>query len=147
MKKYLSETKKGDKNPQFGKPAPNRGVKRPGVGGRKKGTGWSDKERKARMEARNQPGYYDYLRDPERRRKISESKKGKKGAAAGKFWYNNGNQETYANECPEGYIKGRLPKKTNGKKGMKWYNNGLVNKQYTDDNIKEGFVRGRLCKK
>lgn len=33
---------------------------------------------------------------------------GKKGAAAGKHWFNNGMLETYAFECPEGFDKGRL---------------------------------------
>lgn len=33
---------------------------------------------------------------------------GKKGAAAGKHWFNNGMLETYAFERPEGFVRGRL---------------------------------------
>lgn len=40
--------------------------------------------------------------------RMSESKKGHKGAALGKHWYNNGIIQTYAFECPEGFKKGRL---------------------------------------
>jgi len=147
IKLELSEMRMGENNPMYGLPAPNRGIKRPGVGGRKKGTVWSEEERQSQMYVRSQPGYYDYLQDPERRRKISESNKGRQGAAKGKYWFNNGVLQTYAFKCPDGYVKGRLPCKTNGKKGMKWYNNGIVNKQFRDNNIEEGFVRGKLCKK
>lgn len=44
----------------------------------------------------------------ETKRKISEAHKGKVGSANGKHWFNNGEKETYAFECPEGYQKGRL---------------------------------------
>lgn len=141
------ETKLGKNNPMFGKVAPNRGIKRPGVGGRKKGTTWSDEERKNQMTKRSTPGHYDYLKSPERAKKISDSQKGREGIAKGKNWFNNGTSETYAFECPTGFIKGRLPKDQISKRGMKWYNNGIINRQFADENILEGFVRGRLSKK
>ena len=146
MIKHLSESKKGDKNPMYGKPAPNRGQKRPGVGGRKRGTKWSDAERRKHEEIRSRPGYYDYNKNPDRCRKISESKKGCVGSATGKKWFNNGERETYAYECPIGYRLGRKPRATNGKKGMRWYNNGIENRQFYEGAEPEGFCSGRLKK-
>ena len=140
------ETKLGNKNPMYGKPAPNRGVKRPGVGGRKKGTSWSETERTQKMIQRSVEGYYDYLKDPIRAKKISESNKGKQGAAKGKNWYNNGITETYAFICPEGYTKGRLFRK-GAKKGLVWYTDGTINKQYKEGKQPKGFNRGRIIKK
>ena len=35
---------------------------------------------------------------------------GKKGAALGKHWFNNGEKELYAFECPEGFVPGRMKK-------------------------------------
>ena len=107
----LSEGKKGDKNPMFGKISPLRGTKRPGIGGRKKGTLWSKEERQKQNKIRSVPGFYEYTKDTERNRKISEAHKGKVGAASGKHWYNDGIKETYAIECPTGFNRGRLSRK------------------------------------
>ena len=106
-----TEGMKGINNPMYGKPAPNRGIKRPGIGGRKKGTKWSDEERATQMELRSKNGHYDYLKDPNRAKKISESKKGSKGTTTGRKWYNNGIKQVLANECPIGFINGRISKK------------------------------------
>lgn len=146
-KAKLSAMRKGDKNPMYGKIAPNRGQKRPGVGGRKKGTKWSSEERAKQEKARSIPGYYDFTKTPERRRKISEALKGRLGSAKGKHWFNNGKVETYDFECPEGFIKGRLPRLNSNKKGLLWYNNGSVNKQFRINEEIKGFVRGRILKK
>lgn len=35
---------------------------------------------------------------------------GKKGAAFGKHWFNNGEKELYTFECPEGFVPGRMKK-------------------------------------
>ena len=110
IKAKLTEMKIGQANPQFGKPAPNRGVKRPGVGGRKRGTKWSDSERKKQAEVRSQEGFYDFTQRPERNEKIRLSRLGKPGAATGKYWFTNGEVETYASECPLGFQKGRKPR-------------------------------------
>lgn len=147
MIQHLSEIKKGSKNPQYGKAAPNRGISRPGVGGRNKGTGWSEHERKIHEYIRSQLGYYDYTKDPARNRKISEAKKGKPGNAAGKTWFTDNESETYAFDCPPGYRKGRKPGRNSNKKGLCWFNNGLVNKQYKPGTEPEGFNRGRITKK
>ena len=147
QKELLAIMKLGDKNPMYGKPAPNRGTKRPGVGGRHKGTGWSAEERKKQEMVRSQPGYYEFTKDPIRNKRISDSKKGQPGSALGKTWYNNGLRETYAKECPIGFIKGRTKKQLINKRGMGWYNNGILNKQFKEGNEIKGFVRGRLTKK
>jgi hypothetical protein len=146
-KKRLSAMRMGDKNPMYGKTSRNRGSKRPGIGGRKKGTKWSDEERKKQEMVRSIPGYYDFTKDPERRRKISEAHKGRIGSAKGKHWFNNGKIETYAETCPEGFIKGRLPKINTNKKGLLWFNNGIINRQFRLNEEAEGFVRGRISKK
>jgi len=147
IKQKLSQMRLGEKNPMYGKPAHNRGQTRPGIGGRKKGSGWSDEERKTQELVRSTPGYYEFTKDPERNKKISESKKGCQGSALGKTWYNNGIIETYKDTCPEGFIKGRLPRLQLGKRGMKWYNDGIKNRQFKENTQPEGYKCGRIIKK
>lgn len=109
-----SEGMKGSKNPMYGKPAPNRGIKRPGVGGRKKGTTWSAAEREMQESLRDTKEFKSKMAavysDSERNSKISKNSKGKVGAARGKRWYNNGKDESYFVEAPPGWQPGRLPK-------------------------------------
>jgi len=101
----------------YGKPAPNRGVKRPGVGGRKKGTKWSEAERQKKMALRESIAYQEKMKkvysDPERNKKISDTQKGRKGISGGKKWYNSGQEEKYFFEGhqPNGWNCGRLNKK------------------------------------
>lgn len=112
-----SEGMKGPRNPMYGKPAPNRGTKRPGVGGRKKGTGWSEEERQKKMLLRKSTEYQEKMRkvysDSERNKKISDAQKGRVGISRGKKWYNNGKEEKYFTEGqqPQGWIGGRITKK------------------------------------
>lgn len=110
----LSEGRKGSLNPQWGKSAPNRGVKRPGVGGRKKGTKWSAQERLIKEQLHKSKEHREKMQkvwnDPERNKKIGLAHKGKIGAATGKRWYNNGVQETYSATPIEGWQLGRKPK-------------------------------------
>ena len=148
QKEKLSESRMGEKNPMYGKPAHNRGVKRPGIGGRKKGTLWSDEERKKQESIRNKNGYYDYLQNPERCKKISESNKGRKGASTGKKWYNNGVDEGYfsVNEQPTAWALGRI-KRACGKIGMLWFNNGISNRQFRENEQPTGYMRARVSKK
>jgi hypothetical protein len=146
-KKKLSIMRLGEKNPMYGKSAANKGIKRPGVGGRKKGTGWSEKERETHTNIRSAEGYYDFAKDPVRNKKISEAKKGSVGSAKGKNWFNNGLIETYNSSCPDGFIKGRLPRLQIGKRGMVWYNNGIINRQFIENTQPEGYHRGRIVKK
>lgn len=140
LKKHWSDTRKG-------RPSANKGVKRPGIGGRPLGIPWSEETRKKITKVRSVEGYYDFCRSKERRRKISESKKGCKGSALGKTWYNNGTIETYQIECPESFVKGRLKRQTNGKKGLLWYTNGIESRQFKENYQPEGWQRGRTIKK
>lgn len=146
-KQKLSIMRLGEKNPMFGKPAPNKGKKRPGIGGRKKGTTWSEAEKELHKKIRSVEGFYDYTKDPARNKKISDSKKGTVGSAKGKHWYNNGVSETYSAECPTGFKIGRLTRAQPNKKGLVWYNNSIVNKQFKENTQPEGFIRGRINKK
>jgi len=140
LKEHWSKIRKG-------RTSPNKGIKRPGVGGRPKGIKWSKETREMIMSIRNQAGYYDYCKDDQRRKKISKSKKGCKGSALGKKWYNNGIIETYQNSCPDGFVKGRLKRATNGKKGMLWYTNGIETKQYKEGEQPKGWNCGRILRK
>jgi len=112
-----TEGMRGDRNPMFGKPAPNRGVKRPGVGGRKQGTKWSEQERQKQMQLRKTPTHIEKMKqvyaDPNRNRKISQGRRGHVGAAAGKKWFNNGTDQKYFIEGqePQGWVHGRIIKK------------------------------------
>lgn len=112
-----SEGMKGPRNPMYGKPAPNRGIKRPGVGGRKKGTKWSDEERQKKMALRQSQEFQEKMKsvyaNPDRNNKISQSRRGSIGAATGKKWYNNGQEEKYfvEGQQPQGWVRGRIDKK------------------------------------
>lgn len=145
--KHSDEIKQHWSKIRKGRSAANKGTKRPGVGGRPKGIPWSSETREKIMEIRSADGYYDFCRAEERRKKISESKKGCKGSALGKSWYNNGETETYRFECPKGFTKGRLKKQSNGKKGLLWYTDGTESRQFKENNQPEGWKRGRIIKK
>jgi hypothetical protein len=147
----LSENRKGDKNPMWGKPAPNRGVKRPGIGGRKKGTTWSADERKSRELARSTEEYKDKMEkvyaDADRNKRIGDAHRGKTGSSAGKHWYNNGLDEKYLESAQPGWIKGRLNHTNEARKGLRWYNDGVKDKQYRQGTEPEGFISGRISRK
>jgi hypothetical protein len=112
-----SEGMKGSKNPMYGKPAPNRGIKRPGVGGRKKGTKWSEEERLKKMNLRQSVDHQEKMKkvysDPNRNKKISDAQKGRLGTSTGKKWYNNSIEEKYfiEGQQPIGWNCGRINKK------------------------------------
>ena len=144
---HTTETKKLLSDQRKGRIPYNKGISRPGVGGRKTGTTWSESERNTQLEVRSKPGYYDFNKCPNRAKKISDSKKGKPGSAKDKHWFNNGIVETYKDTCPDGFIKGRLPRLQLSKRGMYWYNNGQINKQFKEGTELNGFTRGRINKK
>ena len=112
-----TEGMRGERNPMYGKPAPNRGMKRPGIGGRKKGTKWSAKERANQESMRATKEHKDKMSavyaDTIRNSKISKNSKGKVGAARGKKWFNNGVDEKYfePGQQPIGWNRGRINKK------------------------------------
>jgi hypothetical protein len=132
--------KRGKDNHNFGK-------KRPGIGGRKKGTGWSETERANQMKTRSVPGYHDFLKNPERGKKISDSQKGRPGTSTGTIWCNDGVKEYQVTEIPIGFNKGRLNIKNAAKIGLRWFNNGIENRQFRDGKQPEGFNNGRIRKK
>jgi hypothetical protein len=140
------ESKIGRNNPQYGKPAPNRGVKRPGVGGRKKGTAWTPEERAAQEKLRSVEGYYDYLKDPIRCKNVSEGQMGREGVSKGKKWYHNGTEEKYSSEPIEGWTPGRLNHTNSQKIGLRWYTDGVVDRQFKEGQQPENFVAGRKKK-
>jgi len=124
----------------------NKGMKLPGQGGRKHGTIWTDEERHSHHLVRSKPGYYDYLKDKNRAKKISESQKGRVGTSLGKKWFNDGYKEYYSDKIPFGYSVGRLI--TNSAKiGLKWFNNGIHNKQFREETAPQGYKCGRISKK
>lgn len=124
----------------------NKGLSLPGQGGRKKGTKWSEEERRTQELVRAQSGYYDYLSSKDRALKISKSQKGKIGTSLGKKWYNDGIKEYYGDIIPLGYNSGRLI--TNVSKiGMCWFNNGKENRQFRIGSEPKGYARGRINKK
>lgn len=145
--KHTDELKKHWSSIRKGRTPANKGLKRPGIGGRPKGIPWSSETREKIKKVRAVEGYYDFCRSEERRRKISESKKGCAGSALGKTWYNNGISETYQIVCPEGFTKGRLKKQTNGKKGLLWYTNDIESRQFKENYQPNGWHRGRTLNK
>ncbi len=130
-----------------GKTPANKGIKRPKVGGRPSGVLWSEQEREAHRIANQKSNCRDSHKTSEYRKKMSNLKMGCSGSAKDKFWFNNGSKETYSFECPLGFIKGRLPRKQIGKRGLVWYNNGNTNRQFLENEQEDGFIRGRIFKK
>jgi hypothetical protein len=130
-----------------GKPNKRKGIKTPGIGGRPKGVKWSDKERETHKISNQKPESRATHKTLEFRKKMSDLKIGWEGSAKGKTWFNDGNKETYSFNCPIGFVKGRLFKQQLGKRGLVWYNNGLVNRQFLETQQEEGFNRGRIIKK
>lgn len=97
-RKNLSESKKGKISPLRGKPFSEE---------HKRNISESMKGEKNHM-------YGKHLSE-EQRKKHSDSMKGKNTWAKGRYWFNNGIISTQANECPEGFVPGRLSfKKSHG---------------------------------
>jgi len=74
----------------------------------------------------------------------SKYHKGRLSPHLGKTWFTDGKNETSAFECPPGYHKGRKFRVESGKKGLCWFNNGEINKQYKLGTEPEGFNRGMI---
>ena len=90
------------------------------------------------MKGTNNP-FYGKRHSEETRKKISEARKGYKVSEEtrkkisetnrGKHWYNNGEINVKAKECPEGFVKGRICKLVDGKKSIARY--GKLNDEHT----------------
>ena len=89
-KKKMSEMKKGEKHPMYGKH-------------------FSEEHNRKVSEAKKgekNPNYGKHLSE-ETRNKMSEASKGNTNVR-GRHWYNNGEINTMANECPPGFVPGRI---------------------------------------
>jgi hypothetical protein len=130
--------------------ANNKGKKRPGIGGRKKGTGWSEAERTKQMLSRtNNPRYKhsDERKERDRLARLSRPKTVKQ--SLGEKWYTDGIQERYfePSAAPQGWHMGRLPNKIINKRGLLWYNDGQSNRQFRENTQPDGWNRGRVRSK
>lgn len=107
--------------------------------------------------------YYKKLSEGQKGRKFSQEHKerlskahvgkkpwniGKKLDSSKMKWYNNGEQNVRCENCPEGFVPGRLKYNVNienvskATKETRWYNNGIRNIRAKE--CPEGFVLGRL---
>ena len=115
----MSEAKKGEKNPNYGKPTWSKGKHFSEEHKRKlseankdqipwsKGKHFSEEYKKKLSEAHKDqiPWSKGKHFSEEHKRKLREAHKGK---MKGKHWYNNGEINIRAKECPEGFVPGML---------------------------------------
>ena len=106
-RRKLSEAKKGEKNPNYGKPAWNKG----------KPLSAGHKNRLSEAHKDQIPWSKGKKFSEETRKKMREAHKGKnignKNALGnknnlGKHWYNNGKENKFCYECPDGFVPGIL---------------------------------------
>lgn len=78
------------------------------------------------------------------------------GSAYGKNWYHDpiNKKESFQEECPDGWVKGRLSeseltkqRKSIAHTGTKWYHDPINNKEACLKQCPDGWVKGRLRKK
>lgn len=73
----------------------------------------------------------------ERMSKFRKTRTGEKAPNYGRYWYNNGIIEVCSNECPEGFVSGRL---------TSWWNDGNTSK-LSKTCPGEGWTKGKLSYK
>ena len=100
-RKKMSEKKKGENNPLFGKHHSAETCKK--ISEANKGKHLSAEACKKIAEARKGKPL-----SAETRKKLSEAQNGKNHWTKGTHWYNNGVKCIKAKTCPEGFVKGRL---------------------------------------
>ena len=92
---------KGENSPNYGKPSWNKGKK------------MSEEARKKMIEAKKgekNPMYGKHFSE-EHKKKLSEAHKGKNIWTNGMHWFNNGEINIRAKECPEGFVPGKVTNK------------------------------------
>ena len=90
-RKKISEAMKGEKNPNYGKAAWNKG----------KPLSAEHKNRLSEAHKDQIPWSKGKKLSEEHKKKMSEAKKGM-------HWFNNGKENKFCFECPEGFVPGRL---------------------------------------
>ena len=100
-RKKMSEKKKGENNPLFGKHHSAKTCKK--ISEANKGKHLSAEACKKIAEARKGKPL-----SAETRKKLSEAQKGKNHWTKGTHWYNNGVKCIKAKTCPEGFVPGRI---------------------------------------
>ena len=90
-RKKMSEAKKGENNPRFGKPAWNNG----------KHHSAESLKKMSEVKKGDKNPFFGKHHSAESCKKMSE-------AHRGKHWYNNGETSILAKTCPEGFVPGRL---------------------------------------
>lgn len=95
---------------------------------------------------------YSFTQTAEFKEKIKQN-------SIGKHWYNNGKENIFAIECPEGYVEGMLETKRKGQQfteehkeslskariGKRWWTNGIDS--ICDYECPEGWYAGRTVKR
>ena len=107
-RKKMSEKKKGENNPLFGKHHSAKTCKK--ISEANKGKHRSAEARKKMSESKkgeNHPMFGKHHSE-ESRKKIAEANKGKPSCTKGTNWYNNGVKNIRAKTCPEGFVPGRI---------------------------------------
>lgn len=146
-KKQWSIIRKGRPNPNKGKK-----IKDTSKMGRPKGIKWSDTEREKQAQIRNSIEYKERNKESIEKR-IARGRENlkilrQKGLkpALGKVWVNNGSEQTYVfhNQIPKGFILGRLPFNNSQNLNKSWYNNGRVNKLFSQDEDTSGWTKGKI---
>lgn len=99
-KKKISEAQKGENNSMHGKSPWNKGKKMSEEYCRKNSESHKGKP---------SPNKGKHLSE-ETKKKISDTLKGKPNATKGRHWYNNGEINIMAKECPPGFMPGMLNK-------------------------------------
>jgi hypothetical protein len=95
----------------------------------------------------NNPNFGNKWSD-EQKKQLSEKLGGDRSKIKGSFWVTDGNTNIKlkkGSQIPEGMYRGRVVNNNPpNHKGMKWYNNGVINIVCAPEVVLDGFVVGKL---